>query len=509
MMDGSNPQLTKETGQSALLVYTVFAWLATSTVLLLINFEFNWLGHGNQLWYLLLIIKSILEIIGIFYAVSFTAISIAYLLSDNNPKARRGLQLRPPVGVIYLCCEDINEQAIRSLCSLEYTGKLYLIIHDDSQRLESQAQVDAVVAKISHEFPGSVLLLRRTKKEWGKPGAVNFVIRNTSHLFDYFLLCDSDSFAITPDAIDKALAHFAPRVAIVQFRNTSMVDQHGPWVNQVLSEVIDVFDVFLTTGTRWGWQPFLGHNAMLSTKAFLEIGGMKPFFADDIDLSLRLNLCGYKTVYANEIVFGEEHPTSYLAFRTRIYKWSFGCMQILREHTLSILMSNNLDVSEKWYAFLVSWFYVVQGLLILYLGISYVLLPLLAASVGLELWQTLLGDILIMITIFAYSWAFFLKKKWGFIKWARFAFICAVVYGGTGIVSIIGIWDCLASKKRGWIPTNSSHSHTDHLPVFIEPLLGVSLLLVPYIGLHVLPSSPLIYLFAGVYLAVPLIAQLY
>ena len=87
----------------------------------------------------------------------------------------------------------------------------------------------------------------------------------------------------------------------MQFRNVAVVDPNTCSVNRLLSRSIDAFNVFLTAYSRFGWQPFVGHNALLKTGAVMAVGGFTPgFFSDDLDLTVRLNLRGYKVAYAAE-----------------------------------------------------------------------------------------------------------------------------------------------------------------------------------------------------------------
>ena len=205
-------------------------------------------------------------------------------------------------------------------------------------------------------------------------------------------------------------------------------------------------------------------------------------------------MCGYKIIYADEIVFGEEHPHSYTAFRARNYKWAYGCIQVLREHGWNILLSRNLSSCEKWCLLSLISFYLVQSSFIIYMVISYILLPFFAKGLSPEIWQIFLTDILLITAIFSYTWAYFLKKRRLF-DWFRFAIICAIVYGGTGLLSIKGTWDSLRGKRRDWIPTNTTHSSTAiHLKVLAEPLLAGLVFCVPYLSSRVLPISPLLYL---------------
>src|SRR5207249_11684920 len=101
-----------------------------------------------------------------------------------------------------------------------------------------------------------------------------------------------DSVALDSEALHRALPYFADaRVAIVQCRSVG-VDRPGDGaMRRALAKSVDAFDVILYAAARFGWQPFIGHNAILRTAAVQEVGGLTPgYFSDDLDLTIRLNL---------------------------------------------------------------------------------------------------------------------------------------------------------------------------------------------------------------------------
>ena len=77
------------------------------------------------------------------------------------------------------------------------------------------------MAALRAAHPGlEVELLRRPTPEGGKPGAVNYLLRETAHRYDFFLLCDNNSVAFDPHTVERALPAFADgRVAVAQSRN--------------------------------------------------------------------------------------------------------------------------------------------------------------------------------------------------------------------------------------------------------------------------------------------------
>src|SRR6266581_6389250 len=206
--------------------------------------------HQAQLTFFvvgLLAFKTLVEVGASYYGFTFVFIALAYLFKRERANEFKLVEQLPPVGLIYLCCNDLDRAALFSLASIAYHGKLYLMVHDDSVSAEQRRDVDQAVQELRRRTDHEVLLLRRPNKEGGKAGVTNYVLAQTAHLYDYFLLCDNDSTALDPRAIERALLYFEdPKIAIVQCRNVGVVDSDTCYVNGLLSRSIDAFNVFLT-----------------------------------------------------------------------------------------------------------------------------------------------------------------------------------------------------------------------------------------------------------------------
>jgi hypothetical protein len=223
-------------------------------------------------------------------------------------------QVLPPVGIIYLCCNDLDRDALIGISKLNYKGTLRAIVHDDSTDPKSQSEVNSVVNTLRQiRSDIDISLLRRSIKGGGKAGVMNYVLDTTGSGYEYFIMCDNDSMILQPDTIQTALKYLSDdNIAIAQFRIKGIDSDEYCKVSRYLKNCIDAFHVFMSVFSRYGWSPFIGHNAMLRTKAILEQGGFTPgFFSDDLDMTIRLNLKGLKVVYASDIVMGEKHPSSY------------------------------------------------------------------------------------------------------------------------------------------------------------------------------------------------------
>src|SRR5881296_2240483 len=93
----------------------------------------------------LLTFKVLVEVVASYFGIGFVFAAIAYLWHTPAAAGRRTLPQFPPVGLVYLCCGDLDQAAFASLAKLRYRGKLYLIVHDDSKSEAKRAEVDAAV----------------------------------------------------------------------------------------------------------------------------------------------------------------------------------------------------------------------------------------------------------------------------------------------------------------------------------------------------------------------------
>ncbi len=502
---------TWERSPSQRMVYFV---LCTAT---LFSLGYTWniyrVAHQTHLTFVvigLLAFKTLVEVASSYYGFAFLFMAVAYIFRREEANKFKLVENPPPVGLIYLCCNDLDRDALFSLANLTYRGKLYFVIHDDSVSAAQRKEVDQAVQELRRRTDHSVLLLRRPIKEGGKAGVTNHVLGQTAHLFEYFLLCDNDSQALDPRAIEKALPHFEdPRIAIVQFRNVAVVDPNTCSVNRLLSRSIDAFNVFLTAYSRFGWKPFVGHNALLKTATVMEVGSFTPgFFSDDLDLTVRLNLRGYKVAYAPEIQFGEKHPGNHSSYRRRSYKWAYGCVQTLRAHCPAVLKSKQLSLVEKWSFLMFSGFYVGQTALLLYLCVTFLVAPFLLTGYTVNTGTAFFAGSLIILTTFLPVLAYFAKDpvRQGS---AGAVVMCGLVYGTTDFPTARGVWDCLIGRKSQWTPTNARSQNNHSWGVLGEALFGLLLLCVPLATNFPMIYFPCFYLFAGKFLFGPAISVLY
>lgn len=75
-------------------------------------------GHLTFVAIGLLAFKTLVEVGSSYYGFAFLFIALAYIFRREGESAVKLVDNPPPVGLIYLCCDDLDRDALFSLVSL-------------------------------------------------------------------------------------------------------------------------------------------------------------------------------------------------------------------------------------------------------------------------------------------------------------------------------------------------------------------------------------------------------
>jgi hypothetical protein len=456
-----------------------------------------------SVWTIVYFFKTGIETIASGFAIFYVLVALSYQRPTNSCCAADSAKNYPRLAIAYLCCADLEYGALQSIFAIGAQYRAHMVLHDDSPSKESRAVVDMVVNVLQEKYAQPIHLLRRPYRIGGKPGAVNNILWNLPPDIEFLLLCDNDSFLSDNNFLEQALSYFdTPEVAIVQFRNMGRVyakDSHG---YKILSTSVDFYDAFVSFMDRFGWSPFLGHNALLRVSVLRNVGGFTPGqLADDIDYSVKLRLRGYTIRYAREIAAGERHPLTYEALRKRTQKWTYGCTQVLMRWGWAVLTSSRLSPGDKVSFFLSVGYYHFQLLLLAYLTIFYIYLPFHDPEMG-GVVQLMFSAGLILFFTFMPSITYFMRNNI-FTAWPRAAVYWGFTYGSQDFVILRAFIKCLFRRRLGWSPTNSSSAQLQPAYFLPEVLFAALILAVSAAKHPALLLLPTTILFVGKFLAAP------
>jgi len=490
--------------------------LATGTIALVLGrFTAFWAsGLGVSAVAALRGVAHVIEAAALLYGVAFSVGAIRYVLicrrRPDRGEPTPGDGPRPRLAILYLCCGDLEPEALESLTRLQYSGPVLHLLHDDSTDPDRQREVDRAVKSVKNRLGVEWRVMRRASKGGGKSAVTNHVLEQTADEHDLLLLADNDSYAHDPVLFEKAVPVFADdSVSIVQFRNRAEHrPDEGPFT-RLLGGAIDMFDAFMTGMYRGLWQPFVGHNAVLRTRDLVKAGGFTPgVFADDIDLTVRMNRHGKRVVYRRDIEMSECHPPNYRSFCTRSQKWSTGCAQVLRLHGLRVLLDKRLTLQQKLGFFLFCGFYLTQAAILAYVAIVLLILPVAwGESWEAAGWALVVGTFF-PITIFFPVLAYLRTEGRHLPFWPTLG-VCAATYGSTDWWTLRGLLGGFGAREMPWVPTNNVANTSRQACDWTHFCCGVAALAVPWTFQPELLLFPITWLFAAKLIFVPVVASYY
>jgi len=182
-------------------------------------------------------------------------------------------------------------------------------------------------------------------------------------------------------------------------------------------------------------------------------------------------------------------------------------MQSAKAHFKTVMTCKKFSFPEKFTFLFFIGFYFMQGILLSYLVLTFLIIPWTDILYPYDLNASLIVGSAIILTIFFPFICYFIKEGNIFENLGSILF-GGLIYGSTDFQSIRGIWDCIRNKKREWVPTNQS-MRLQSQNIFAEVIFGGILFLVPLFKFPSILFLPCSYLFAGKFLFVPGFYTLY
>ncbi len=234
---------------------------------------------------------------------------------------------------------------------------------DDSDD-ETRAKLDAL-AKGYNEQGYNVEVFRRGTRAGFKAGALQAALEKTTEPF--VAVFDAD-FAPAEDFLDRTVPFMLQdeKVGFVQCRWTHF-DRGFNIVTETLAIGIDAHFLLEQPG-RWSsgyMMNFNGSAGLLRTSAIVAAGGWNSdTLAEDLDLSYRMQLSGYKPVYLKDVKVPAELPPTITSLKRQQGRWARGSIQTARKVWPTVYASKKLSIRQKFEAFVHLTYYMVHPLMV-------------------------------------------------------------------------------------------------------------------------------------------------
>jgi cellulose synthase/poly-beta-1,6-N-acetylglucosamine synthase-like glycosyltransferase len=285
------------------------------------------------------------------YAFNVWVMSLLSMRGRNKIANPPNLDSWPRVSIhLPLFNEERVAQRLLAACvGLDYPReKLEILIVDDSTDNTTR-----IAREFEANYPRLVKVIHRDDRTGYKAGALQVALEKSGG--EFIALFDAD-YVPPQDFLKKMVPYLyvSDKVAFVQSR-WSYLDGQFSWLAKALSLGIDVY-AFVDQRARYVGNllaHFSGTCGVFRRAAIESVGGWSPeTLAEDLDLSIRLHLKGWRYAYVPTVVCPGEIPASFDNLRHQQFRWAKGFSECLRKYAGAIVRSRELNFFQKLEALL-------------------------------------------------------------------------------------------------------------------------------------------------------------
>lgn len=214
--------------------------------------------------------------------------------------------------------------------------RVHIMILDDSDDETSSIIDDEVNHYRTVGF--HINVIRRRSRDGAKAGALQNALEQTVE--EYVAIFDADFIPKSDFLLQTVpIVVHDPKIAIVQTRWDHLNHDYNS-VTKAISLGIDGH-FFIDQPSRYssGWLlNFNGSGGLIRVKALTEVGGWDDdTLAEDLDVSYRIQLQGYKIHYLRDYSVPGEIPPTISSFKRQQGRWACGSLQVARKMIPSLL----------------------------------------------------------------------------------------------------------------------------------------------------------------------------
>jgi len=314
------------------------------------------------------------------YGLNFLYLTVASLRARDRRPLTAPPDVWPTVTVQLPIYNEmyVARRLIDQVARMDYPlDRLEIQVLDDS----TDETRDIVAARVAHwRNEGlDIVHVRRPDRRGYKAGALGYGAAQSSS--EYLAIFDAD-FLPQPDFLRQCIPSLVadPGLAFVQTR-WGHVNRGYSLLTRLQALAIDGHFGIEQTG-RWAtgnWFNFNGTAGVWRRTALDSAGGWHDdTLTEDLDLSYRAFLAGWRAGYVGSVESPAELPVSFAAFRRQQHRWARGSLECAVKHVPTIWRSP-ARLTRKVSATLHLTGYVIH-LLLLALSILYPLLVLVSVS---------------------------------------------------------------------------------------------------------------------------------
>jgi cellulose synthase/poly-beta-1,6-N-acetylglucosamine synthase-like glycosyltransferase len=386
-----------------------------------------------MLLYLFLIIYFLVLITVFIYASHrYYMVYLYYRHQVDRPVLRDNLESLPRVTVQLPVYNEVYvvRRLIAASCGIDYPSDLLDIqVLDDSTDETATAALECVTEYREKGF--DIQYIRRNNREGFKSGALANGLRSAKG--EFIVVFDAD-FVPQPDILKKTIHYFADAsVGMVQTRWTYLNRDYS-LLTRIQAIMLDGHFVIEHTARNWSGRffNFNGTAGVWRKKAIETAGGWQhDTLTEDLDLSYRAQLRGWRFVFLKDETAPSEIPVDINAFKSQQNRWAKGSIQTAKKLLIPIFRSD-LPLKVKVEAF----FHLTNNIsYLLMLVLSLLMYPSMVARINIGWFQMLVTDVpFLLVATTGISFFYLCSQKEAYKDWkSRLIYMPLLMSLGIGL----------------------------------------------------------------------------
>jgi cellulose synthase/poly-beta-1,6-N-acetylglucosamine synthase-like glycosyltransferase len=346
----------------------------------------------------------------------------------------------------------VATRLIQAVCRIDYPkDKMELQVLDDSDDETSEIIDSAVEAYMRQGY--DIKIIRRNSRTGFKAGALQEGMKTAKG--EFIAIFDAD-FIPPSNFLSRVLPYFGNT-------NIGLVQCRWGHINETFSVLTGAQAVSLdlhflieqkAKSTSHLFMNFNGTAGIWRASCIVDSGGWHiGTLVEDLDLSYRAQLKGWKCIFVEDLIVDAELPVQMNAAKRQQFRWAKGSVQVASKLLMKVICHGGISLDTKIQAFIQLTKHIINPLFL----IQFLIFPILLVmnyKIQSSAWSPVLG-IIIYLLIGPATYIFMIRKIWG-TSWRNKALqYLFLIFFATGISinNTIAVFDALIGKKNEFLRT--------------------------------------------------------
>lgn len=392
------------------------------------------------------------------YTLNFNYLSYMSIKNSENYKIKKKMKLSVktfPLVTIQLPIYNeryVARRLIQAICSMDFPkDRMEIQVLDDSDD-ETADIVETLVAEYK-KLGFNITNYHRLNRSGYKAGALKEGLKFAKG--EFIAIFDAD-FIPARDFLRKALGYFDDsRIGLVQGR-WGHINEMYSILTKAQAVSLD-FHFFIEQKAKSLTHLFMNFNGTAGvwrTLCIRDAGGWHTStLVEDLDLSFRAQMKGWKCIFDEDLVVNAELPVQMNAAKRQQFRWAKGSIQVAKKLLIILLSHRKLPIDTKIQIFIQLTKHIINPLFLLQFLIFPVLL-LMNYQIYDTAWAPAIG-IVVYLLLGPATYLFMIRKIWR-ENWKTKAlqYLFMIFYAtGISINNSVAIFDGMLGRSNEFLRT--------------------------------------------------------